>query len=190
MVTKAGASPFEGFQGPDLNQNVVTFSHVGWRNIHIVGVGADWLAELVVANHTGEEMTTEVAFEPLDGWARPVDPREGWLTLAPRGDIALERVRGLGAFADNLEDLGHGVYRVTDPATGIAGLTLRPGEELPFRIGFTPEAENRAGYAALRVVQYATDHGDRVPIGGQTYVFGEVGGWTADRESSAPASGL
>jgi hypothetical protein len=33
----------------------------------------------------------------------------------------------------------------------------------------------------LRAVQYAVDEGDRVPIGGQTYVVGEVEGWTAHR---------
>lgn len=190
VVTKAAASPFEGFKGPDLNQNVLAFSHVGWRNIHIVPVAADWLGELVVANHTDGEMVTEVAFEPLDGWAQPVDTLAGWLTLAPRGHIALERIHGLAGFTDNLQDLGHGVYRVTDPAIGIAGLALRPGEELPFRVGFAPEAENRAGYAALRVVQYATDRGDRVPVGGQTYVFAEVDGWTVDRYRDASASEL
>ncbi|MEO7260166.1 MAG: cellulase family glycosylhydrolase [Jatrophihabitantaceae bacterium] len=190
-VTKATASPFEGFGGPDLNQNVLTFSHVGWRNIHIVPVAADWrgeLGDLVLANHTEWEVVTQVAFEPLDSWARPVDPLGGWLTLTPRGDVALERVRGLPGFAESLEDLGHGVYRVADVATGITDLLLRPGEELPFRVGFFPEAENRAGYAALRVIQYATDGGERVPVGGQTYVFGEVAGWTADRDSSAPGS--
>jgi hypothetical protein len=183
-VTKAAASPFDGFKGPDLNQNVLTFSHVAWRNIHIVPVAADWLGELVVANHTDREMVAQVTFEPLDRWARPVDRPDGWLTLSPRG-ATLERIRGLAEVLGNLEDLGHGVYRVTGPATGLTGLALRPGEELPFRVCFAPfagssDAENSAGYAALRVTQYAVENDDRVPVGGQTFVFGEVQGWTAD----------
>jgi hypothetical protein len=177
VVSKAAASPFEGFQGPNLNQNALTFSHVGWRNIHIVPVAADWLGELVVANHADWEVVTEIAFEPLDRWARPVDPLDGWLALAPRGDVALERVRGLATLADHLEPVGHGMYRVIDPAAGITGLALGPGEELPFRLGFIPEAE-RAGHAALRVTQYAVDNDARVPVGGQTYVFGELAEWT------------
>jgi endoglucanase len=187
VVTKASASPFEGFKGPDLNQNVLTFSHVGWRNIHIVGVAAEWLGELVVANNTEWEMVTHITFEPLDSWARPVDRYDGWLTLAPRGDIALERVHGLAEFPSHLEDLGHGVYRLRGPATGIVGLPLRAGEELPFRVGLARDVEYSSGYAALRVTQYVVENGDRVPVGGQTFVFGDVAGWTTEGFSELDA---
>lgn len=195
VVTKAGASPFEGFVSPDLNQNVLALSQVGWRNIHIVAVDADWsgqLGELVVANHNDWEVDTEITFVPLDGWARPVDPLGGRLTIAPRGDAVIARVQDLAGVTDTLQEVGHGVYHVTDPVTGIAGLTLRAGEELTFQVAFTAEAsklalfeaDNPAGYAALRVVQYAGEGEDRVPVGGQTYVFGDVAGWNAEVEAS------
>jgi endoglucanase len=206
VVTKATASPFDGFSGPNLNQNVLAFSHVAWRNIHIVPVAADWrgqLGELVLANHTDWHLETEVAFEPLDGWARPVDPLDdGWLTLTPRGEATLERLRSLPGLAGSLEDLGHGTYRLRTSRAGIAGLRLGPGEQLPFQVAFplaaeapsdyaaaqSDDAAARSGYAAVRAVQYAVDGGRRIPIGGQTYVFGEVHGWTADltRAGSEP----
>ncbi len=199
VVTKAGASPFDGFRGSDLNQNVLAFSHVAWRNIHIVAVAPDWsgrLGELVVANHTEWDLDTRVAFEPLDGWARPVDPRGGRLTLIPRGDTALERIHELAGVTENLRDLGDGVFHVPDPATGLAGLALRAGEELAFQVAFSPATEdlalfetgNPAGYAALRVVQYRTDGGAQVPVGGQTYVFAEVLGWNAGSSDGAAES--
>lgn len=64
------------------------------------------LGELVVANHTEWEMVTQVAFEPMDRWARSVDPRGGWLTPAPRGEAVLERLRGQAEVFENLEVLG------------------------------------------------------------------------------------
>ena len=102
----------------------------------------------------------------------------------PHGDIALERVRHLAISPDSVEDLGDGVFQAVNPPAGLGDLTLRSGEALPFGLAFTTAAENRAGYAALRAVQYAVDDGGRVLVGGQTYVFGEVEGWTADRSVS------
>ena len=185
VVTKASASPFDGFKaGTFLNENVLAFSHVGWRNIHILPVAARTLGDFVIANHTHRDIVTQIAFQPLDTWAQPVDPHDGWLTLTPHGDAAHEWVRHLAVLPDSVEDVGNGAYRVMNPAAGIGDLPLRSGERLPFGLAFTALAENRAGYAALRAVQYAVDGDERVLVGGQTYVFGEVEGWTADRSRS------
>lgn len=68
------------------------------------------------------------------------------------------------------------MYRVTDPATGIVGLHLRPGDELGFglELAATPAAP---GYA-VRVVQYSVEGDDRVLVGGQTFAVGKVKGWS------------
>lgn len=185
VVTKAAASPFDGFKaGTYLNENVLAFSHVGWRNIHILPVAAQRFGNFVVVNHTDQDIVTQIAFEPLDRWMQPVDPHDGLLTITPHDGIALERVRHLAVSPDSVEHLGDGVFRVVNPPAGIGDLSLRSGEALPFGLAFTTSAENRAGYAALRAAQYAVDDGGRVLVGGQTYVFGEVEGWTAERSVS------
>ncbi|MBV9821244.1 MAG: cellulase family glycosylhydrolase [Actinobacteria bacterium] len=179
VVTKAGAAPFDGFAGPDLNANVLVFSHVAWRNIHIVPVAAKQLGEFLPANNTGSHLLAEVAFEPLDPWLRPVEPPEpGWLTLTPRGDTVVERISALVGVTENLAVAERGSYRVHDPRAGIAGLRLAPGEQLP--IGLSLAVDPGDGVAAVRAVQYAVDGDRRTPIGGQTFVFGEVHGWNAD----------
>jgi hypothetical protein len=173
-VTTPPADPFDGFAGPDLNWNVLRFSHVAWRNIHIVPLQPHMrrLGELVVANHTDADVRAQVAFEALDERAQPAEAA-GRISLAPRG-TALDRIREFGD-PENLEDLGEEVYRVADPATGIVGLQLRPGDELAFGLELAAE-QDAAGYA-LRAVQYTLEGDERTPVGGQTFVVGAVEAW-------------
>lgn len=180
VVTKAAAAPFDGFRGPDLNQNVLTFSHVAWRNIHILPLAMRRLGELVVANHTERDLVAQVPFERLDARGQPADPLAGRLTLSPR-EAALERLRDLDDLRGSLEDLGDGTYRVPDPATGIGPIGVRPGEELPFGVEWTAEKDDSPGYV-VRAVQYALEGAQPVLIGGQTFVVGEVEGWTTARD--------
>jgi hypothetical protein len=64
--------------------------------------------------------------------------------------------------------------------------TRLPGHFLPATEDLALfEAGDRAGYAALRVVQYRTNGGERVPVGGQTYVFADVVGWNAGGDGAA-----
>ncbi len=181
VVGKSTASPFDGFSGPDLNANVLALSHVAWRNIHIVPVAAKHLGELLVANETGSDLTIEIAFEPLDPWLHPVDPPEqGWLTLTPRGAATIERIHSLAMVSDTLEVLEHGTYRIREQGASLAGLRLDPGEQVPLGLTVMPSIDFEAGYAAVRAVQYAILDGRRTPIGGQTFVFGELSDRPAD----------
>lgn len=177
FVTKPTAPEFEGFQGPDLNQNVLRFSDVAWRNIHIVPVGMRKLdlGEMVVANHTDWDVRAQVGFELLDAGARPIDPTWSGLSIIPRGP-ALERFREHQPNLAVLEDLGQGAFRVLDLATGIPGLDLRSGDVLAFGLELAP-AENAPGYA-VRTLQYSLEGESRTIIGGQTFVAGEVEGFT------------
>ena len=52
-----------------MNQNVLTFSHVAWRNIHIVPVAKMKTGDMVVANHTDRDMLVQIVFELLDASA-------------------------------------------------------------------------------------------------------------------------
>ncbi|HEV7800409.1 MAG TPA: cellulase family glycosylhydrolase [Burkholderiales bacterium] len=179
FVTKATSLQFEGFQGPDLNQNVLKLSKVAWRNIHIVPVAKmENMGDMVVANHTDRNMAAQVAFEILDAGATPIHRARGNLFITPRG-AALDKLREDRAARRFLEDMGDGTFRVLDIATGIPHLDLRPEEALPFALAYVPDREVK-GYA-VRVTQFSLDGASRKPIGGQTFVAGEVEGFTTRR---------
>jgi hypothetical protein len=73
FVATEATPEFAGFQGPDLNQNVLEFSKVAWRNIHIVPPAAKMkMGDIVVANHTDRVMHAKIAFEILDAAASPI----------------------------------------------------------------------------------------------------------------------
>jgi endoglucanase len=169
-------NPFDGFTGPDLNANVLRFSHVAWHNIHVLPAQPHMhrLGNLVVANHTDGDVRVQVAFEVLDDRAQAAESA-GRITLAPSG-VALERIREFGD-PENLDEIGEGTFRVVDPATGIVGLYLRPGDGLDFGLELAAD-EDASGYA-LRATQYTIDGDERTPIGGQTFIAGKVDGWTA-----------
>jgi hypothetical protein len=180
FVTKATSPEFEGFQGTDLNQNVLRFSHVAWRNIHIVPPGAKMkMGDMVVANHTDRVMHAHIAFEILDATASPIDPAGARLLLTPQG-AALEKLREHPVDRPFLEDLGQGTFRVLDIATGIPRLDLRPGEVLSFGLEYMPDREAK-GYA-VRAIQFALEGASQKAIGGQTFVAGEVEGFTTRQE--------
>jgi hypothetical protein len=176
FITKATSPEFEGFQpGTDLNQNVLKFSNVAWRNIHIVPVAKMKMDDMVVANHTDRDMLAQIAFEILDASARPIDPAGARLLITPRG-AALEKLCEHQVDRPFLEDLGQGTFRVLDIAMGIPHLDLRPGEVLAFGLEYVPDQEAK-GYA-VRATQFSLEGASRKTIGGQTFVAGEVEGFT------------
>jgi len=177
---------FEGFEGPNLNQNVLKLNNVGWHNIHILPTAKMRvtprlkLGDVVVANHTDREMRAQLGFEVLDAAARPLNRDRVQLLIDPE-PAALEKLRAQRADRAALEELGHGTFRVLDPAEGIPQLDLRPGESLQFGLTCAMSG-NPAGYA-VRAIQYARDGAARQIIGGQTFVAGEVKGYTYRRRS-------
>jgi len=181
FVTTEAAPVFAGFQGPDLNQNVLDANGVAWRNIHIVPVGANMkmgdmeMGDIVVANHTDREMVAEIVFETLDAGARLIDPAGARLSITAKG-AALDKLREHQADRPSLEDLGHGTFRVRDVGTGLSRLDLRPGEVLPFGLEYVPDQKSK-GYA-VRAIQFSLEGASRKTIGGQVFVAGEVEGFT------------
>jgi hypothetical protein len=166
VVTKAAGDPFDGFSGTNLNLNVLTLSHVAWRNIHIdPGVHAD-LGEMVIANPHSFEIHVEVAFQGLDEHGDPVDQDGDLITLIPRRH-ALERLHDLGT---SLTEVGGGRFRLAEPTRGIASLGLAAEEQLPFALEVAAQ-EAPTAVAAVRATQYALERGERVPVGGQTFVL-------------------
>jgi hypothetical protein len=175
VVTKAASPVFDGFQGPDLNQNVLNLGHVAWRNIHIVPTAKMQLGDVLVSNHTDRDMRAQVAFEVLDAAGGPLDPSRGRLLITPRG-AALEKFREQPVDSAVLEDLGGGTFRVLDTAAGIPRLDLRPGDALPIGLEYALDGDAE-GYA-VRATQYSLDGASRTTIGGQTFVAGAVEGVT------------
>jgi endoglucanase len=183
QIATTESPEFEGFSGPDLNANVLALSTAAWRNIHIVSVPKLLpkmkLGDVVLSNHTDRDMRTQLAFEILGGSARPINPPNGALFITPRG-AARERLReNYEAGRRYLEDMGDGVFRVVDISRGIQLVDLRPGEELPFALEYVPDRDEK-GYA-VRAVQFSLDGGGRTLIGGQTFIAGEVHGFTTRR---------
>lgn len=179
FVTKATSPEFEGFEGPDLNQNVLRFSNVAWRNIHIVPVAKMKMGDMIVANYTSRDMLVQIAFEILDAAARPIDPAGARLLITAKG-AAFEKLHQHQPDRPFLEGLGQGTFRVLDIATGIPHLRLRPGEVLPFGLEYVPDQEAK-GYA-VRAIQFSLEDASRKTIGGQTFVAGEVEGFTTRPE--------
>lgn len=180
FVTKATSPEFEGFQGPDLNQNVLKFSNVAWRNIHIISSAPKMMmGDMVVANHTDQDMLAQIAFEILDVAARPIDPAGAKLLITPKG-ASLEKIRERQGERPFVEDLGQSTFRILDIATGIPHLHLRPGEVFPFGLEYVPDQEAK-GYA-VRAIQFYLEGASRKTIGGQTFVAGEVEGFTTRAE--------
>jgi hypothetical protein len=182
VIDKPTSPEFEGFQGPNLNQNVLKLSNVAWRNIHIVPTAKMKLGELVLANHTDIDMLTQLVFEVPDVKTSPVDqvrPGGGRLLVSPRGP-ALEKLRLLQGDHPFLEEVGEGTFRVLDNARGIPLLDLKPEEVLPFGLEYVPEREVK-GYV-VRATQISLNGDSSEIVGGQTFVAGEVEGLTTGGE--------
>jgi sugar lactone lactonase YvrE len=178
-IAPPGTAQFAGFTGTDLNENVLNLSKVAWRNIHIEPAAAMKIGNILVANYTARDMDVQIAFEILDAQARPVDPARARLLITPKG-TALEKIREQQFAGPYLEDLGHGRFQVLDIATGISHLKLRPGEVLPFGLEYVPDHEAK-GYV-VRATQYSLAGASRKTIGGQTFVAGDVEGFTTTPE--------
>ena len=178
LITKSWSPEFEGFLGSDLNQNVLKLSTVAWRNIHIVPVAAKALGDLVIANHTDRNMRAHIAFEILDARAKPIDPAGAKLSIRPRGG-ALDKLRTLQTDGPLLK-LGHGAFEILELARGIPRLDLRPEEVLSFELDYVSEPKID-GYA-VRVTQLAMEGDSWRTIGGQTFVVGNVEGFTMRHE--------
>lgn len=174
-VTNPGAPEFDGFQGTNLNQNVLALNEAGWRNIHITPAVKMQLGHMVVANYTAKEMHAHIAFEILDASARPINPSGATLLITPKG-AALDKLREQQVDRPYLEAMGHGTFRVLDIDTGIPHLRLKPGEILPFGLEYVPDHEAK-GYV-VRATQFSLEGAVRETIGGQTFVAGEVAGYT------------
>ena len=183
FLTKPTSPAFEGFQGPNLNQNVLKLSRVAWRNIHIVPVAKRWLGDMLVSNHTDGDMRCRIAFEIVDASGRPIDPAGGRLLITPQG-VAVERLQEHEDNRRELEDLGGSTFRVVDISAGISRLDLRPGDVLPFGLEYVP-VHQPPGYA-VRAIQLSRSGDAEHPTGGQTFVAGEVRGITRRRRHRRP----
>jgi hypothetical protein len=181
FVTRATSLDLEGFpKGGDLNDSVLGFSNVAWRNIHIVHTAPQMkMGNMVVSNHRDRDMLAQISFEILDAAARPIDPAGVRLLITARG-AALEKLHEYQDDRPFLEDLGHGSFLVLDVATGIPHLDLRPEEVLPFGLEYVPDQESK-GYV-VRATQFSLEGASRKTIGGQTFVAGEVEGVTTRSE--------
>ena len=175
FIMKPGAPDFAGFQGPDLNQNVLNWSTVAWHNIHIVPVGKKELGDVVLANYTDRVIHAQVRFEILDSRRRALKSPAATLFIAPR-EGGIERIRKYQSRWPFLEDAGAGGFRVLDPGTGIPGVDLDPSEVLRLRLSCVTRDE-KASYA-MRATQYSIEGARRKIVGGQTFVAGQVEGFT------------
>ena len=85
-----------------------------------------------------------------------------------------------------LEDMGDGSFAVLDPSAALPDLTLQPGEILPVELSYAPDVRHRGG--AVRAIQYEQMGTYRRLVGGQTFVIGEVDGFTSHRRGLSPQS--
>ena len=178
---------FAGFAGTDLSQNVLNLSTVAWRNIHIVPPpppGMIKFGTIVVANHTERVVRTQIGLEILDAAANPTNARRDEVWITARGN-SLERLREHLGDPPVLVDSQEGTFRVVDVVTGIPRLDLRPGEVLEVGLQFIPH--KRAKGHAIRATQFALEGESRRTIGGQTFVAGEVEGFTSRRRRAIPS---
>lgn len=174
---------FDGFASPNLNVEVLKFSHVAWRNIHITAVGARKVGSLVLANASRHPVRSQVSFDVLDAQGRPL-PRDAGVLLITPSEAALERIRqSVGAGA--LEPVNESTFRVVDTAAGIPRLALDAGESLAIELAYAQTRDSRAG--AIRAIQ-SVDAGDgRIVVGGQTFVVGRVAGINSPKYARAAA---
>ncbi|MEY2498567.1 MAG: hypothetical protein QOD12_2123 [Verrucomicrobiota bacterium] len=175
-IESSSAAPF-GMTFPELaNQivkNALNNSRIGWVNIHIVNPVTGMLrvgGGVILANHTAKPMTASLALELLGADGKQMDAGRGSLLLTARG-AAEEKL----AARRELENLGEGVFRVTNVSRPIENIPLGPGEMLNLHAEFVTEQTLEG--AALRVTQSEQANGLANVIGGQTFVYGRVAGF-------------
>jgi hypothetical protein len=134
------------------------------------------LGAAMLGNPTDKAIRASLRLDVLDSRGRPIDPQRGSLRITLEG-AALEKFRRLQADRPVWEDMGDGSFAVLDPATAMPELTLQPGETLPLGLWYALDRRDR-GYA-VRATQYEREGALRRLVGGQTFVVGEVAGFTS-----------
>jgi len=168
-----------------LGTNVLQNRGIGWRNVQIVQSGVfDPNREIKInvlgANYGAIEKLVGFQLQTLGRDGKP-QPISGRTTVVARGS-ALER---LLEFERELierkefEHLGEGRFKLSNLERGMKQIRLRPGETLPFTVEFAPE--ERVENFALRVIQVGETDGRAEIVGGQTFVVGEVEGFSGRR---------
>ena len=168
-----------------LGTNVLQNRGIGWRNVQIVQSGVfDPNREIKInvlgANYGAIEKLVGFQLQTLGRDGKP-QPISGRTTVVARGS-ALER---LLEFERELierkefEHLGEGRFKLSNLERGMKQIRLRPGETLPFTVEFAPE--ERVENFALRVIQVGESDGRAEIVGGQTFVVGEVEGFSGRR---------
>jgi hypothetical protein len=153
LILKKGSPTFAAFDNLDLNESVLRFNNVAWRNIYISAAPEPRrVGPMVAANHSGRDMLAQITYEVLDTAGRPRDLSTGKILISP-SSAALERFRQHQSDRPFLEELGNGRFRVIDPAAGIPRLLLQPGEAFSFDLEYS--SGNRTDGYAIRCVQYS-----------------------------------
>jgi hypothetical protein len=140
------------------------------------------LGAAVLGNPGSKAMRASLRLEVLDARARPVVPRPGSLRITIEG-AALEKLGRMEAERPVWEDMGDGSFAVIDPAAAIPEISLQPGETLPLGLSYAADPHDRG--CAVRAIQFEREGAFRRLVGGQTFVIGEVEGFTSHRRTLA-----
>jgi hypothetical protein len=175
-IESSSGAPF-GMTFPELaNQivkNALNNTRIGWVNIHIVNPVTGMLrvgGGVILANHTAKPMNASLVLELLGADGKQMDAGKGSVLLTAKG-AAEEKL----AACRELENLGEGVFRVTNVSRPIENIPLGPGEMVNVHGEFVTEQTLKG--AALRVTQSEQANGLVNVIGGQTFVYGRVAGF-------------
>jgi hypothetical protein len=172
---------------PDLIANVVNNARIAWRNIHIVateppgGTAIRRLPPGVLLNNFGRApLHVRVGFTLLDEQRRLIREPGGALLVSAKGSsLAVLEGSSLGKLphADPHRP-EHRCAPVPHLATGIDRLHLEPREQFVFHVDYQPPEGLR--HYAVRASAFALqpDGSERL-IGGQTFVYGKVAGFSA-----------
>jgi hypothetical protein len=171
-------------EGTNVNTNVVNNARIAWRNIHIVatepagGTAIRIPPSVVAINHGIAPLHLRIGFELLDADRRLVREPPGQLHITATGkalDI-LER-SALGRLPrHDAARPQHGRIALTRIAEGIDRIRLEPGENLAFHVEYAAPPGLRD--YAVRAKAFAQEAGTERLIGGQTFVYGHVAGFS------------
>lgn len=166
-----------------LATNVLNNRGIAWRNVQIT----EDTGQIVInprlgvlgGNYGLADKVIGFEIQTLGQSGKP-EPVHANITLVAHGDAldrflaAHERHKGWGC-----EHLGGRRFHVKDLRNGLQGIAAPAQRTLPFTLEFKLEAPRRD--YAVRVIQYEEAHGQRIVVGGQTFVFGEVVGFPVRR---------
>lgn len=181
-------------EGSDLSDNVVANARIAWRNIHIITLAqAEALGGtsagpyitfphgVVATNFGTAPLHLRFGFDLLDERRRIIREPGGRLLVSATGRSLAVLERGsLGRLShEDARRPGHRHDAVPHIATGIERLRLEPRETLIFHIDYEPPPGLR--HYAIRASAFAQEAGGERLIGGQTFVYGEVEGFSRSR---------